>query len=143
MAASLPISHGPKLSPRSQLRSMVVMSVPLRAWIFGWSLQLVSESVRRQRIRRWRLPGPDVDGTDGAAGDVSISERLDVELKTVDRTQPVGQGAQKLRQFPDLCLRLRHADGLEPEDLSRRGLRETAEIGGNHGCDLGIAAAGA
>jgi hypothetical protein len=25
MAASLPISHGPKLSPRSQLRSMVVM----------------------------------------------------------------------------------------------------------------------
>jgi hypothetical protein len=34
MAASLPISHGPKLSPRSQLRSMVVMSVPLREWIF-------------------------------------------------------------------------------------------------------------
>src|SRR6202040_1057908 len=115
MAASWPISHGPKLSPRSQLRSMVVMSVPLRVdlWLIS-SVKLVG-SVLRQCIRRWRLPGPDVDGADGAAGDVSISERLDVEFKTVDRTEPVRQGAQKLRQFPRLCLCLGHADGLESE----------------------------
>src|ERR1700675_4278356 len=80
MAASLPISHGPKLSARSQLRSLVVMSVPLREWIFRSALQ----SVLRQRIRGRRLPGSGVDRADGAAGDVSISQCLDVEIKILD-----------------------------------------------------------
>src|SRR3984893_16224829 len=139
MAASLPISHGPKLSPRSQLRSMVVMSVPLREWIFRWSLQ----SFLRQRVRGRRLPRPGVDRADGAARDVSISECLDVEIEIIDGAEPVGQGAQQFRKLPRLALRLRHAHGLEPKSLAGRSLREPPEIGRDQGRDLGIATAGA
>src|SRR5215212_7198369 len=50
--------------------------------------------VGRQRVS-WRryLPCSGVDGAYGGARDVSITESLDVEIKLVDRTEPVGQGA--------------------------------------------------
>src|SRR2546423_1439387 len=85
MAASLPISQAPNPSPRSQLRSMVVMLCPLAR---------AHRLVRSQRVG-WRryLPCSGVDGTDGGARDVSITESLDVEIKLVHRTEPIGQGA--------------------------------------------------
>src|SRR5450756_673525 len=89
------------------------------------------------------MPGSGVDGADGAPGDVSISQRFDVEIKILDSAQPVGQGAQQAGEFPRLALRFRHADGLEAKNLSGRSLREAPVIDRDHGRDLGIAAAGA
>src|SRR6266566_2200619 len=90
MAASLPISHAPNPSPRSQLRSIVVMMIgPLP--VSGSLVRLVRpRCVRRRR----NLPCPGIDGADGAAGNISISERVDVETGIVDGAQPVWQGAQ-------------------------------------------------
>src|SRR5258708_15550911 len=112
---------------------MVVMSVPLREWIFRWLLQLFL----RQRVGGRRLPRPGVDRADGAARDVSISERLDVEIEILDGAEPVGEAAQQFRKLPRLALRIGHADGLEPKGLAGRSLREPPEIGGDQGRDLG------
>src|ERR1700744_1268719 len=96
IAASLPISQGPKLSPRSQLRSIVVMMrVRLR----------VDGSVRCRD-----MPGVGVDGADGAAGDVGILQRFEVEIKVFDIAQPVGQGADQLHEAFQFPLRFRHSN---------------------------------
>src|SRR6266576_2282060 len=122
MAASLPISHAPNPSPRSQLRSIVVMSgVPLREWISGLVL--------RQRICRRNLPCSGIDRADGGAGDISILQRLDVEIESIDWPDAIGQAAQQLRKFAGLALRLSHADGFEPETTAGGYLREPPEIG--------------
>src|ERR1700704_4269144 len=125
MAASLPISHAPNPSPRSQLRSIVVMSVSPCA----------SGLVLRQRICRRNLPRSGVDGADGAACNISILQRLDVEIKILDSPDAVGQGPQHFPKLPGFGLRLGHVDGLEPKGQSCRNLREPAEVGGNAGCD--------
>src|SRR5258705_8928334 len=135
MAASLPISHAPNPSPRSQLRSIVVMSMSRCA--------SGSMLILRQRIRRRNLPCSGVDRADGGAGDISILQRLDVEIESLDRPDAVGQAAQQLRKLTGLALRLSHADGLEAEATPGGYLREPPEIGCNHRCNLGIAAAGA
>src|SRR5689334_16586614 len=121
MAASLPISHAPKPSPRSQLRSIVFM-VALRSLCRLW-------------LRR-HLPGPGIHGAHRIAGDVGIAERLDVERDAVGGAQAIRQVADQLRELPGLVLRLGHADRLEAERGSRRGLGETADIGRGHRCDL-------
>src|SRR6202022_2519196 len=78
--------------------------------------ELIFKLVLRQRVcRRRNLPGPGVDGADGGAGDVSIMQRLEVEIKTLDGAEPFGQTAQQSCELARLCLRLRHADGLEPK----------------------------
>src|ERR1700732_2770614 len=102
IAASLPISHGPKLSPRSQLRSMVVVMMigPLVSGSSGLSVR--PNDVRR----RCDVPGRGIDGADGVAGDIGIMQRLDVEIKAFDVAQPVGQGAQQFPEFAQLGLRL-------------------------------------
>src|ERR1700753_3032809 len=83
MAASLPISHAPNPSPRSQLRSIVVMmATRLREWLV-WSVLC---------CYRCDLPGCRVDGADRAARDISILQRFDVELKILDVAQLIGQG---------------------------------------------------
>ena len=51
----------------------------------------VSQLVLRQRVRGRRLPRSGVDRADGAARDVSIPERLDVEVKILDGAEPVGR----------------------------------------------------
>src|SRR5258705_5427979 len=124
IAASLPISQGPKLSPRSELRSTVFM------------LLLASFLSRRT------LPRSRIDGTNRAAGDISIPQGLDVEVEIFNAAQPVGHGAQQLREFPGRGLSLRHADRLEAKAVAGWYLREAAEIGGDHGRDLGVAARG-
>src|SRR5260221_5135547 len=123
MAASLPISQAPNPSPRSQLRSMVFI------WMSSfWGGDLLS--VRCQHIRAGcNLPGDGVDGAHRAAGDISILQRLNVEIKALNGAQTVGQGAQRLPIFPRLCLRFRHGDGLEVKAGRCRNLREPAEIG--------------
>src|SRR5882724_7387482 len=71
MAASLPISHAPNPSPRSQLRSMLVMVLVLL--------------VRSGNIGcRSHLPGRRIDRADGVAGDIGIAERLEVEIEVFD-----------------------------------------------------------
>src|SRR6516225_378747 len=87
IAASLPISQGPKLSPRSQFRSMVVIGV---------SVQFL---IRCQYICLG-VPGPDVDRADRTARDISISKCLHVEFDPVDRAKAIGQGAQEPGDFP-------------------------------------------
>src|ERR1700694_4132422 len=77
MAASLPISQAPKPSPRSQLRSMVVM-------LFSVFEFVLPGLVLRPRVRRRNLPRSGVDSADGSAGDVRILQRLDVEIKGLD-----------------------------------------------------------
>src|SRR5206468_11002123 len=81
IAASLPISHAPKPSPRSQLRSIVFM-VALRLW---WSCGL--------RLLR-DLPRPGIHRADRMARDVGIAERFDVERDGVGGAQAIGQGAE-------------------------------------------------
>src|SRR5271166_5640028 len=129
MASSLPITQGPKLSPRSQLRSMLLM-----LFAFSRFPPLI--------LNRW-VPGVGVDRTDGVARDIRVMQRLDVELRAFEAAQAIRQGAQQLRKFLRLRLRLGHADRLEAETGSGRGLRQPAEVGGDHGCDLGIAAGSA
>src|SRR5271155_3666614 len=96
MAASLPISQGPKLSPRSQLRSIVVMMV-VRFGLMDLGLSgpwLVAKSYCQKS-----LPGSGVDRADRVSGDISIPERLDVEIKIRDSAPAIGQGAQQLCEF--------------------------------------------
>src|SRR3954462_4265457 len=80
MAASLPISQGPKLSPRSQFRSIVIMSCPL-LWI---DVEL---------ILNLSLPGPRVERVDGRARNISTLQRLDIENGILQVANAVGQGA--------------------------------------------------
>src|SRR6185437_15056306 len=134
ISASWPISQGPKLSPRSQLRSMVFISTASRSGLVIGSCHLVLASARLPRI--------GVDGADGSAGDIRILQRFDVEFKVFDLAEPLGQGAQQFGELLRLGLRLLHADRLETERRSGRRLRETADIGRNDGRDLGIAASG-
>ena len=68
------------------------------------------QSRARASVERWNLPRFGIDGADGGAGDVSILQRLDVEIKILDRTQAVGQGAQQFGKLAGLGLRLGHAD---------------------------------
>src|SRR5258707_13703910 len=65
MAASLPISHAPNPSPRSQLRAILVMMLlRFRGVDFG-------VLVRSRYIgERGHLPGRRIDGAHGVAGDV-------------------------------------------------------------------------
>src|SRR5436305_1590360 len=130
IAASLPISHAPKPSPRSQLRSIVFMAA-LRLW-----------SSCGLRLRR-DLPRPGIDGADRMARHIGIAERFDVERDSVRGAQAIGQGAHQLYEFLRLVLRLGHADGLEAERGAGRGLREAPVIGRDHGGDLRVAPGGA
>src|SRR5271154_2688957 len=93
MAASLPICHAPKPSPRSQLRSIFILSCPLAVGrVFdGGSVSVVY----RRTCRRWTLPCPGVNSVDRGASDVSILQRFDVEFKIFDVAKTVGQGAQQ------------------------------------------------
>src|SRR3954453_11522589 len=120
MAASLPISHAPKPSPRSQLRSTVFMGA------------LPSRSSCRLRLRH-DLPGPGVHSAHRIARNVGIAERLDVDLDGVGGAQAIGQAPDHLRELARLVLRFGHSDGLETEGRSRRGLREAADISRDHG----------
>src|SRR3954452_14108181 len=119
MAASLPISQGPKLSPRSQFRSIVMMSCPL-LWI---DVDLVLNL---------SLPRPRVEGVDRRARDVGILQRLDIKHDILRVVNAVGQGAQQLGEFPCLGLRRGHADRLEPERATRRCLCKPPKIGRGH-----------
>src|ERR1700730_9759932 len=92
---------------------------------------------------RSNLPCCGIDGTNGGAGDVSIMQRLNVEIKAFDIVQPVGQGTQKFREMAQRRLRFRHADRLEAESTPGGRLCKAAEIGRDHGSDIGGAAAGA
>src|ERR1700677_2954964 len=104
----------------------------------------VARSVASPRIcRGWNMPRLGVDGADGSACDVSIPQRLDVEIKVLDGAQPVGQGAQQLGKLSGFGLRFGHANRLEAEAAPGGDLREPPEIGRYYGCDLGVAAAGA
>src|SRR3954469_16400821 len=76
MAASLPISHGPKLSPRSQFRSMVMMAS-------GFVGKLILE---------FTLPCPRVHRTDGGARDIGALQRIQIENGSLKIGDPVGQG---------------------------------------------------
>ena len=85
--------------------------------------------ILRQRICRWNLPCSGIDGADGAAGDISILQRLDVEIESLDRPDAIGQATQQLCKLAGLALRLSHADGLEAETTPGGYLREPSEIG--------------
>src|SRR3954471_16102153 len=143
MAASLPISQGPKLSPRSQLRSTVFMLLLASGFfehdLFGKPVPTFPDHALSRKI----LPGPGIDGVDRTAGDISIPQGLDVEVEIINAAQPVGQGVQEFRKLFRRGLRLGHADGLEAQRATGRYLREPAEIGGDYGRDLGVAAGGA
>src|SRR5690348_2086873 len=103
ISASWPITQGPKLSPRSQLRSTVFIglaSLQVSLWVLG---------------QRASLPGLGIDRTDGAARNIGSLQRLDVELNAFDSVEAVRQGAQQLRELPCFRLRFPHADGFEAE----------------------------
>src|SRR6266404_8351936 len=55
--------------------------------------------VLRQRICRWDLPCSGIDRADGSASDISILQRLDVEIESLDRPDAIGQAAQQLRKL--------------------------------------------
>ena len=57
------------------------------------------------------MPGSGIDGADGVARDIGIVQRIDVEINAFDGSQPLGQSAQQLGEFPRFRLRFRHADG--------------------------------
>src|SRR5207302_10117124 len=88
------------------------------------------------------LPSPRIDRVNGVSGDISMPQRLDVEIKILVSAQAVGQGAQPFCEVPRRILRLRHADRLEAKSGSGRYLRETSEVGRNHGGNLGVSAGG-
>src|SRR5258708_15660599 len=97
MAASLPISHAPNPSPRSQFRSIVMMSCPLSV---SGSLLVVRPLLWRLCVRRRRgLPRSGVNGADGGTGNVSTSKHLEVEVRILDVPEAVGQVAQQLREL--------------------------------------------
>src|SRR3954462_13864900 len=123
IAASLPISHGPKLSPRSQFRSMVVMvSCPVD--------ERMIHSVWRRRLgRHGSLPRLYVECIDCGAGDVCALQRIEIEYGGMRVVDPVRQRAQQFGELPCLGLRLAHADGFEPKCAAGRRLCQPAEIG--------------
>src|SRR5271167_975466 len=99
-------------------------------WLRERSLRFaLSGSILRPRLfGRRNLPCSDVDCIDGGAGDIGILQRLDVEIKALDRPEAVGQGVQQSGEVPHLSLCLGHADGGEPESLPGRNLREPSKV---------------
>ena len=93
IAASLPISHAPNLSPRSQLRSTVFMLWSAFRYCIDCSFRT------RCFGQLYREPGSGIDGADRTARDISIVQRIDVEINIYDSPQPVGQGAQPINNF--------------------------------------------
>src|ERR1700684_2925827 len=78
IAASLPICHTPKDSPRSLFRSTVFMLL---------SVLLVGRKIIPALAlcaRQWNLPCPGVYRTDGDAGDIGFLQRFDIEIKALD-----------------------------------------------------------
>jgi len=74
--------------------------------------------------RRWNLPRSGIDCTDRGAGDIGILQGIDVEIKILDSSDTVGQGAQHFPELPGLSLRLGHTDGLETKAKAGGYLRE-------------------
>src|SRR6185312_6332697 len=130
IAASLPIGQTPKLSPRSQLRSIAMVSCSVVEMGVLWFR------------KRPSLPRPAVECIDGGARDIGALQCI-AEVGAACFTHTVWQRPQQAGHGARLGLRLRHGDRLEAETDARRNLREAAKVSRDHGRDLRVTAAGA